>query len=304
MDLRHLRYFVAVAEELHFGRAAQRLHVSQPPLSRQIRQLEEELHTELFQRTKRRVYLTTAGEAFLMEARRTLDQAQRAARVAEETGRGELGHVAVGFVEAPLHSGLLPTSVREFRARFPGVTLELREVVSRDQPAALRNGVIDVGLAYIPPANTDAFFAIEPLLRDPLAVALPARHPLAGRPRIRMRDLASETLIVFRRELAPGLHDEVLHQLRRAGLVPRALQEVVQMQTVLALVAAGIGFGLVPRSIARVRRSGVCFVLTRDLTVRLDTHLVWREGERSPTVENFLTVAREVARKIARHVPM
>lgn len=295
MELRHLRYFVAVAEELHFGRAASRLHISQPPLSRQIRELEKELGTDLFWRTKRRVQLTAAGEAFLPEARRTLDQAQRAVRAAERTGRGELGHLVIGFVEAAIYSGLLPAAIQRYRAGFPDVALELRETVSKDQPAALRDGTIDVGLAYIPPDEADRSFASEPVLGDPLVVALRADHPLADRQLFRLRDLAAETLILFRRNLAPALHDAILHRLGRAGLVPAALQEAVQMQTVLALVAAGIGFGLVPRSIAEIGRSGVRFKTSHELTIRLDTHLVWRRGERSPTVGNFLAAARAAA---------
>lgn len=295
MELRHLRYFVAVAEELHFGRAASRLHISQPPLSRQIRELEKELGTDLFWRTKRRVELTPAGEAFLPEARRTLDQAQRAVRIAERTGRGELGRLVVGFVEAAIYSGLLPAAIQRYRAGFPDVAVELRETVSKDQPVALRDGTIDVGLAHIPPDETDRSFASEPVLRDPLIVALRADHPLADRQPFRLRDLAAETLILFRRNLAPALHDAILHRLGRAGLVPAALQEAVQMQTVLALVAAGIGFGLVPRSIAGIGRSGVRFKSSRELTIRLDTHLVWRRGERSPTVGNFLAAARSAA---------
>lgn len=289
---------VAVAEELHFGRAAKRLHISQPPLSRQVRDLEWELGVELFHRTRRTVRLTPAGETLLEEARQLLARLDRAIHRTQLAAEGRTGRLSIGFSEAAIHSGLLPLAVGRYRERFPEVAIELTELVSKEQPAALREGRIDVAFAYVPPAAAPLFVVERLVLHDRLVMALPSRSPGGGARRPSVTDLRGATLILFRRDLAPALHDDIRHSLRQRGLEPARVQEVVQTETALAFVAAGIGIALVPQSIASVGRAGVSFLPVRGLGVRLDTHLVWRRANRPPALASFLDEVRAAARKL------
>ena len=181
MELRHLRYFVAVAEELHFGRAAARLNIAQPPLSRQIRDLEREIGVVLFERTTRGAELTVAGSAFLSEARLTLAQAERAQRTAQRAARGETGRLRVGFVEAATHSGVLPSVLSFFRMHLPSIGLSLFEMDAVQQSDALRDGRVDVGLLHSPPLDADRWLRVEHVHTDPMILAVPDTHRLAGR---------------------------------------------------------------------------------------------------------------------------
>jgi DNA-binding transcriptional LysR family regulator len=299
MELRHLRYMVAVAEELHFGRAAARLNVSQPPLSRQVRDLEQELGVVLFERTKRRVRLTPAGEAFLHDARLVLAGVERTVRHTRLAAEGRTGRLSIGFVEAVTHSGLLPLALESYRARFPEVVVELAEIVSKDQPAALREGRIDVGFAFAPPRG-DGFFEVESVLSDRLLLATPQRLFDARRSGPTPADLRGATLLLFRRELAPALHDAVREAVHRLGIAPGRQQEFVQMHTALGLVAAGMGVTLLPESMAGVARPGVRFTQVKGLGVRFETHLVWRQGDPSPCLPAFLDAVRAAARRLGR----
>src|ERR671933_1348872 len=182
MELRHLRYFVAVAEELHFGRAAARLHIAQPPLSRQIRDLERDVGAPLFARVKRRVQLTPAGRAFLPEARLTLSQAERARRTAQRAARGEIGRLRVGFVEAAIYSGVLPDVLSFFRMHLPDIGLSLFEMDPRQQGEAFRDGRIDLGVLHSAPPGAERLLRVEPVYSEPLVAALPHGHRLPRRP--------------------------------------------------------------------------------------------------------------------------
>jgi DNA-binding transcriptional LysR family regulator len=293
MELRHLRYFLAVADELHFGRAAARLHIAQPPLSQQIRQLEAELGFPLFLRTQRRVRLTEAGAAFRDEARTLLERLEQAKAAAGRVARGEAGALAVGFVASATY-GLLPRLYRRFRERHPGVALTLDEMSTAEQVEALRAGRIQLGLAR-PPVGDDALQA-ELLADEALVAALPARHPLAARATLPLRALAHEPFVLFPRQPRPGWIDVVQEACRTAGFRPAVAQEVLDLSTAVTLVAAGIGVSLVPASAQALRLDGVTYRALAAPTPRSPLVAVQRPDERRPVVERFLEVARELLR--------
>lgn len=300
MELRHLRYFVAVAEELHFGRAAERLRIAQPPLSRQIRDLEREVGTPLFERGARGVTLTPAGHAFLPEARLVLAQAERAQRTALRAAQGETGRLRVGFVEAATHSGILPDVLGFFRMHLPEIGLSLFEMDSLQQAEAFRDGRIDVGILHSPPADAERWLHVEPVYADPMVAAFPGSHRLAGRARVSLADLAAEPWVMFPRPVGPLLHDEIIARCRAAGFSPRVAQEAVTWHTIAGLVAAGVGIALVPRSLARHARPLVSYKPVRGLAVELPMAAAWKRGTRSPVRERFVTSLRAVARARSR----
>jgi DNA-binding transcriptional LysR family regulator len=296
MELRHLRYFVAVAEELHFGRAAERLRIAQPPLSRQIRDLEREIGAPLFERVARGVELTAAGHAFLPEARLTLAQAERAQRSALRAAQGEAGRLRVGFVEAATWSGVLPEVLGFFRMHLPDIGLSLFEMEALQQADAFRDGRIDVGMLHSLPPDAERWLQAESVYSDPMVAALPAVHRLAGRTRIALADLAEEPWVLFPRPSAPVLYDALIARCRAAGFSPRVVQEAAGWHTVAGLVAAGVGAAFVPRSLALHERPGVAWPAVRDLAVELEMWAAWRRDRRSPVRERFVTALRMVAR--------
>lgn len=293
MELRHLRYFLAVAEELHFGRAAARLHIAQPPLSQQIRQLERELGYDLFLRTQRRVRLTEAGAAFREEARGLLDRLEQAKAAAGRIARGEAGALAVGFVASATYA-LLPRLYRRFRARHPEVALALEEMSTAEQVDALRAGRIQLGLAR-PPVGDDAL-AAEPLADEPLVAALPVRHPLAARKELPLRALAHEPFVLFPRRPRPGWIDVVQGACHASGFRPAVAQEVLELSTAVTLVAAGVGVTLVPASAQALRLEGVAYRPLRDPAPSTRLLALRRPDERRAVVDRFLEVARELVR--------
>jgi DNA-binding transcriptional LysR family regulator len=284
MELRHLRYFVAVAEELHFRRAAERLHMSQPPLSQQIRNLEQEVGATLLVRNQRRVELTAAGQAYLGRARDILAAVEDAAREARRVQRGEVGRLDVGFVGSAMYS-VVPELLRAFRERFPEVGLRLREVGTTEQLRRLEDGRLDIG--FLRPPGPRPGLSIETVLVEPVVAALPEHHPLATAAEIRIEDLAGAPLVLMTRAGAPGLRD-ALTQLTEGLTEDAIVQEVSEMQTLVGLVAAGVGVSLVPQSLRALTRAGVVY---RDLagdvpTVRLSA--AWRTGDDSPVLAAFL----------------
>lgn len=290
MELRQLRYFIAVAEELHFTRAAQRLHIAQPPLSQQIRQLEREVGTPLLHRTSRHVEMTAAGQAFLEEARRTVAQAARAAQAARQAGHGPAGHLDLGFVDSSLY-GYLPEVLRAYRRRYPEVHVTLRELTSGQQVEAIGRGDLQVGL--LRPAQAPPPVELEELGRERLVVAVPSDHALAGGGPLALADLREEPFVLFPRALAPELHDHLTGLCRAAGFSPRIAEEAGEGHTIIGLVAAGLGVSLVPDTLLEWGRHHVAY---RPLTSRAATLamcLGWRRGDRSAVVESFLEVARE-----------
>ncbi|HEY7063164.1 MAG TPA: LysR family transcriptional regulator [Chloroflexota bacterium] len=293
MELRHLRYFVAVAEELHFGRAAARLHIAQPPLSRQIQQLEAELGVALFDRGQRRVRLTDAGAVFLGEARAVLARAEQAAEAARRAARGEVGSLVIGFIGAASYS-VLPAVVPAFRARLPAAELVLHEMTTAEQLDALRAGRIRAG--FVRPPVAGPALAAEIILREPLVVALPAGHPLAARRRLAVAALADEPWVLFPRRLAADLYDQIMALCERAGFRPRVAQEALQMQTVARLVGAGSGVSLVPRSVQQLHGAGVAYRPLRDApAAAVEMAIAWRRDDASALLRQFLAVARRAA---------
>jgi DNA-binding transcriptional LysR family regulator len=298
VELRHLRYFVAVAEELHFRRAARRLDIAQPPLSQQIRRLEAELQTQLLRRTKRQVQLTEAGRIFLEEARGTLVQAERAIRLAQRASRGEIGQLAVGFVPW-VDFTRVPQMIRAFGERYPRVELELHSLAVPEQLSALRDGRIHIGMLRSPVDAAD--LVTEPLLSEPLVVAFPQRHRFAAYQRVPWRALSGEPYILFSPKRAPNYNSVVAHGCREAGISLNVRHEADNPQTVLALVEAGIGVSLVPASFQRVKRPGVAHRGLRPVGPSIKTVMAWRrDDESSPLVQAFLSVIRETTRRARR----
>jgi DNA-binding transcriptional LysR family regulator len=261
VELRQLRYFVAVAEELHFRRAAERLHITQPPLSQQIRALEDELGFALLARTRRRVELTPAGAAFLRDARALLGELEGAVATARRIDAGQTGRLRINFVGSALFS-IVPGAVERFRRARPAVELELRERPTADQLRAVRVGVADVGLVR-PPIEHDDALRVQTVLRERTVAALPAGHPLAALRRVPLRRLAAEPLVLFPRDQAPGFHDLLIDALAGAGAQraggPQIIQYAPEMLTIIGLVAAGTGVSLVPESVQRLALDGVAY---------------------------------------------
>ncbi|MBS0321832.1 MAG: LysR family transcriptional regulator [Proteobacteria bacterium] len=294
MDLRHLRYFVAVAETLNFGRAAARLSIAQPPLSRAVAALEAELGASLFARTTRGVRLTPVGAALLPEARRLLRDADALREGARHLADGDVGTLAVGFVSMSVF-GVLPDIVQAFHRARPGVTLTLRESMSDAMPGALRSGELDVGLALPGPADVTVDYS--PLTWEPLVAALPATRRWPAR--VGLASLAAEPFLLFPRAAGAWLYDAIVGFCRRAGFAPRIDQEAVQMQTIVSLVAAGMGVALVPASLHRMRRTGVVYRPLVEKSPAVEVGLVQRARDDSPLVQAFVADARTVARTYA-----
>lgn len=292
MELRHLRYFIAVAEELHFGRAAERLHIAQPPLSHQIRQLEEEIGVRLFQRTKRRVELTAAGEVFLRESLKAMAQIEQAVGEAQRASRGEVGQLVIGFIQSAAIN-VLPGILQTFRDRFPKVDIKLREATPTQVHHDLIGGQIQIGFLR-PPINHDAL-ECESVLSEPILVALPKAHPLARQKKLALKSLSTERFIMFPRAAGPGFYDQLVSICREAGFSPAVSQEAVQMQTILGLVAGGMGIALIPASIRSLRSDGVIYREIRELVSQAEMVVAWRRDNQSPTLHALLNVIKETS---------
>jgi DNA-binding transcriptional LysR family regulator len=290
MELRQLRYFVSVAETLHFRRAAEQLSIAQPALSQQIQKLERELGVRLLERTQRRVWLTDAGAVFLERARLALTEADEAVRLAQLAGRGEIGHLGVGAVTSALY-GVFPEVVRVFRERHREVHLTLHELPGNEQTRALRDGRIQVSFLRPPVDETD--IEVRTITREPWVVALPTAHRFARRTRVALKMLAAESFVSFPRDLAPVLYDQLISMCNRAGFSPRIVQEA-QMQTIVSLVAAGIGVALVPATLENLSRRGLVYRPLAGTVAKLQLAVAWRRDNRSPLLEAFLDVVREM----------
>ena len=306
LELRLLRYFTAVAEEMHFGRAAARLAMTQPPLSQAIRALEDMLGVALFVRTKRSVELTPVGKDLLPEVRRLLAGADALRPLAQSLARGEAGVLSLAFVSTADY-GLLPLLLRDFGARYPGVRLQLVEATSDVQVEELLAGRIDAGLVIppLPPRHAVALSYV-PIAREPLVIAMSSdaaarlgqgAEEWSEMP-VSLHQLADAPLIVFPRRLAPGFYDIIMGCYGAAGLIPHVGQEAIQMQTIVSLVSAGMGVALVPQSLRNLQRTGVVYRPLRDAQPVVETGLVWRNSEVSPVLEGFIAIARRFAQSI------
>ncbi|HEX8983935.1 MAG TPA: LysR family transcriptional regulator [Bryobacteraceae bacterium] len=295
VELRLYRYFTAVAEALHFGRAAEALGIAQPPLSQQIRLLERQLGTELLLRTKRRVELTETGRVFLEQARQVLQAAAQAEDAARRAARGEVGRLAIGMVSSATYEDLIPAAVLRFRERFPEVALELQERTTNEQVELLHRGTIQIG--FVRPPVQDASITLEVVKREPLVIALPSAHRLAKQAKVAVADLAAEAWILLPPELGLGFYDLVLGVCLRAGFTPRTSHAAAQIHTMISLVAAGLGVTIVPASVRNLRRPGVVYRETLEEAPMAETAAAYLASSRSAVLENFLRAVRSAARR-------
>jgi DNA-binding transcriptional LysR family regulator len=289
VELRHLRYFLAVAEELNFSRAAERLHMAQPPLSAAIRQLERELGVDLFTRTTREVMLTDAGRAFLEGARRTLAEADRASEDAKRAGAGELGRLRLAYSWSTRFE-TLPALGRAFRASHPGVELMGQEMWNARMLPAFQSGSIDLALSLCP--EIAAELELAPIRKERLVALLPESHPLAGEEAIPLSSLADEEFVLFPREIAPRLHDAFVAIYRRAGFEPRLRNESFHTGWDLGVLTDIPAVAIAPQTVASGLPEGIAAVALSEPTDSLETCLVWRSDERVPAVAAFVTEAQ------------
>ena len=298
LDLRALRQFVAVAEELHFGRAARRLHMTQPPLTQAIQSLERKLGAPLFERSQRSVALAPAGAALLPAVQRLLLAADDLPRQAQAAAAGLSGHLRLAFVSSIAY-GPLPEWLRSFREAHADVALQLREATLDVQLAAFDNDDIDAGFVLHAPGAVPPALGAWLALREPLVLALPRAHALAAKRPLRWAEAAAEPLVIFPREIAPSLFDAVLAAYRAAGATPRIAQEAIQMQTIVNLVSAGMGVAWVPETVTQLQRPGVTYRALPGAGLACETSLVWREPA-APVVRRFVDHVRQAQRKGVR----
>jgi DNA-binding transcriptional LysR family regulator len=294
IELRLWRQFLAVAEELHFGRAAQRLHMTQPPLTQAIALLEERLGVRLFDRTKRSVKLTAAGSALAPQAREVIARAAALPAHARAAAHGEVGRLRLAFVST-VGFGLLPRWVRAFRSLYPQVEFELIEATGDVQMAAFERGDIDAGFIIHSPGFAPTGMQHLRVAREALVAAIPEAHPLAKVRSLKLEPLLAEPLVIFPRRIVPSLHDAVFGVYHAHGRTPRIAQEAIQMQTIVNLVAAGLGVAWVPDSVREFQRAGIVYRAVPKLP-SCETSLVWPAAQVPPALDRFLSFARQQLR--------
>lgn len=287
IELRQLSYFVAVAEELHFGRAANKLNMTQPPLSQAIQGLEAQLGAQLFTRTTRRIELSAAGLALLPEAKRLLQQALTLPELAQAAAQGKTGELALAFISVADYS-ILPPALRQFTSAYPQVNIRLREATSDLQYELLAQSEIDLGFLIPPiPDHLQQVLAYRKLSSEALMMAIPESEA-QRKARTNLATYKDLPLILFPRKIAPALHDTILACFRDAGLTPRISQEAIQMQTIIALVSANLGMALVPASMSKLKRDGVVYLPLTTTPAQLEIGVAWRKDNASPVLHAFL----------------
>ena len=295
MELRHLRYLVAVAEEGHVTRAAERLGIQQPPLSQQIRALEAELKVQLFRRKPRGVELTQAGQVLFAEAKAVLQQVEHAIAATRRTADGEAGRIGLGFTSSASFHPFVPRAIRSYREAYPLVALNLEESGTGELVDALVQERLDAAFVRSPIGPAEGI-AVHSVLEEAMIAALPARHKLAARAGagpLTLAQLAAETFILYRRPLGPGLYDAIIAACQRAGYSPKIGQEAPRMLATLSLVAAGLGVTLVPESMRRLRVHGVLYQpLDPSAGLIAPLNLAYRRGDASPAARRFIALAR------------
>jgi DNA-binding transcriptional LysR family regulator len=296
MELRHLRYFVAVAEELSFTRAAERLHIGQPPLSHQIQQLEAEVGAQLLERSKRWVRLTEAGKLFLDDARRVLALSEQAMQTARRAERGEAGELRVGFTFSTPLTPLFAAVINRYRQQYPGVQLTLQEMSTVGQIEALAARELDLGLVRPPELTLPESVELTILRRDPLVMVLPIRHPLAQKKTIAIHDLKGEPLVMYPESAGTGIHPQINRLCREAGFKPTIAMEAGEASTIIGLVAAGCGVSVLPSSFDIIRMSEVCYRPLADAEATTALYLAKRKDVISPLIAAFVEVATDAAR--------
>jgi DNA-binding transcriptional LysR family regulator len=293
MELRHLKYFVTLAEELNFTRAAERMNIAQPPFSTQIRDLEIELGVRLFERTKRRVTITKAGKVFLAEVRLVMQQVNTAVEAVQRAGRGEVGQLVVGFNNSTSYN-VLPAVLEQFYNEYPEAELVLKELTTSQQLISLKNGQIDIGLQYLPINSSgiktidSAGFATVSIQEEILVLALPKKHYLAKDSTVNFQMLDSELFILPPQQIGEGLYNQVHRYFRENKFSPKRKQEVLELPTVINLVASGVGVAIVPSSVQSLQREGVVYKTLGEYQTKIELGAVWRVNNISPILSNFL----------------
>ena len=296
MELRRLKYMAVLAEELHFGRAAERLGIAQPALTQQIQALERELGVQLFQRTKRSVRLTVAGRVTLDEAIRTLQQADRTALVAQQAGRGQLGHIEIGFVGSAVFSGVLSKAISRFREANPMVELRLNELGILQQLDDVGSARLDLGIVRTPIKSLPVDVGIHVLYREPIILALPERHPLAKSKKIALKALCDEPFVGLQIHDGVGFNAQVAEICAGGGLSPKVRQRAGQFVALAGMVAGGLGIAFVPDSLRRLHIADVVYRPLDDIAEQSNLAVVFRKSERSTAVVAFLEHMKKLAR--------
>ncbi len=273
MDIKKLQYFIAVAEELHFNRAAEKLNMTQPPLSQQIQALENEIGVKLLERNKRQVRLTSAGAVFLEEAKSILSQLERSIKTTQLVDQGIIGHLNIGFIDSAA-GGVLVDMLKMFRERYPQVQLTLHEMTSAQQWQALHEGTIHIG--FVRYTESGKHIEHRPLVNESLIAVLPEQHHLAHLPVLSIRSLALEPFISFPRHLGAPFHDLIMSFCAQHDMYPNVVQEAIQMYTIVNLVAANLGVSIVPSSVAIFQREGVAFRPFEESTPSIPLYAAWR----------------------------
>jgi DNA-binding transcriptional LysR family regulator len=292
-DIRQLRQFVAVAEELHFRRAAERLHMTQPPLTQAMHSLEASLEVALFDRTHKKVALTPGGEALLDYARHLIRASDELPRIVKAAAEGQSGRLRLAFASTVAY-GRMPGWVSGFRRANPDVWLDLREATFDVQLAALGADQVDAGFILHAPEAAPVGLSALSLLVEPFLVALPVNHPFANREVLFFADIASDPVVIFPRHIVPSLFDALLSYYHAKGIAPQIAQEAIEMQTIVSLVAAGMGVAWVPQVFARFARPGVVYRRVEDMPVSIETSLIWNSCE-TPIVDRFVNYIESAA---------
>jgi DNA-binding transcriptional LysR family regulator len=292
MDSRHLRYFIAVAEELNFRRAADRLHVAQPAVTRQIKSLEAALQVQLLERTKHHVKLTQAGQVMLDRSRVVLHELEDMVRVTRRVARGELGTLRIGFISFVAYE-YLPRMVRAFRAAYPHVGIELQEFLVMQQFETVLEGKTDV--AVLRPLYEDPRVATKTTFRSRFIVALPAGHPLLRKRQVRMTDLANEEFVTLPKRQGPSFHAQIMGFCQRAGFEPAVVREASDGQAVIGLVGAGMGVAVVPESVAKLNTAGVQYRVVAGLPETAEIVLAWRKNNTNEALKKFVQIAAKAS---------
>jgi DNA-binding transcriptional LysR family regulator len=296
MELRRFKYMAVLAEELHFGRAAERLGIAQPALTQQIQALERDLGVQLFQRTKRSVRLTVAGRVTLDEAIRTLQQADRTRLVARQAGRGQLGHIEIGFVGSAIFSGVLSKAIFHFREANPMVELRLNELGILQQLSDVGSGRLDLGIVRLPVKSLPLDVGISTLFRESIILAVPAQHPLARRKQIALDVLRDEPFVAVQIQEGVGFNAQVAELCAMGGLSPKVTQRAGQFVTLAGMVAGGLGVAFVPDSLRHLQIPDVVYRPLAEIAQQSELAVVFRKSERAPAVVAFLDHIRKSVR--------
>lgn len=300
MELRQLRYFIAVAEELHFTRAALRMHIGQPPLSHAIQMLEEDIGAQLFERTKRSVRLTAAGQLFLQDARRIIALTESACEVARKAARGETGELRIGFTFSTPFTALFSNVIHRYREKYPEVNLIFRELSTNRQLEEVEKQQLDLGFIRPPNGASEETVKLNNLRmnilrRDPLMVVLPTTHALGKKKKIALKELAHESFIMYPHQAGTGIYPQIMRLCQAQGFVPKVAHEVGEASTIIGLVAASCGISILPGSFDRLQMEGVCYRPLSDSDAMTSLLLVRPKNDSNPLIEAFSGLAMKLA---------